>query len=231
MRIEYAGRIGAAQPDSGLRIQDDAYTKSLQRQIADAQKRLQDVSADQDLSLEEKMKKCQEIQQEITNLNQQLRQHQIEQRREQQSEKTSQTNDSTASDRTSEKVHTGLSKAHMQAMISADVSIRQADVQGSVAGRMNGRAGVLESEIRQDAGRGDTKRKEKELSELQGKAQSATNAQMSALFDADRAMKKAQKADDIGDDDDKDEEEKKDQPDADRKEEERISYTPIDVRL
>ena len=35
------------------------------------------------------MKKRQEIQQEITNLNQQLRQHQIEQRKEQQSKKSS----------------------------------------------------------------------------------------------------------------------------------------------
>ena len=47
------------------------YTKSIQRLIADAQQKLQDLSSIEELSLEDKMKKRQEIQQEITNLNQQ----------------------------------------------------------------------------------------------------------------------------------------------------------------
>ncbi len=42
------------------------------------------------------MKKRQEIQQEITNLNQQLRQHQIEQRKEQQSKNSSSMDDMVA---------------------------------------------------------------------------------------------------------------------------------------
>ena len=84
MRINVTDRTGAAQAGTTLRnggMQSDSYTKNIQRQIADAQQKLQDLSSNEELSLEDKMKKRQEIQQEITNLNQQLRQHQMEQRR------------------------------------------------------------------------------------------------------------------------------------------------------
>ena len=79
-------------------------------------------------------------------------------------------------------------------MISADSSIKQAKVQGSMATQMEGRAGVLESEIKQDAGKGNTEKKE-ELADLKAKAQSATAAQMSSLSDANRSMEEASKAD------------------------------------
>ena len=68
---------------------NDSVSKNIQNQIANAQQKLQDLSSNEELSLEDKMKKRQEIQQEITNLNQQLRQHQIEHRKEQQSKKSS----------------------------------------------------------------------------------------------------------------------------------------------
>lgn len=69
----------------GMAQANDSVSKNIQNQIANAQQKLQDLSSNEELSLEDKMKKRQEIQQEITNLNQQLRQHQIEQRKEQQS--------------------------------------------------------------------------------------------------------------------------------------------------
>ena len=107
------------------------------------------------------MKKRQEIQQEITNLNQQLRQHQIEQRKEQQSKKSSMDDMVAGTKNTSAKKGTGLSQAGMRAMISAESSMKQAKVQGSMATQMEGRAGVLESEIKQDAGKGNTEKKVK----------------------------------------------------------------------
>ena len=68
----------------GMAQVNDSVSKNIQNQIANAQQKLQDLSSNEELSLEDKMKKRQEIQQEITNLNQQLRQHQIEHRKEQQ---------------------------------------------------------------------------------------------------------------------------------------------------
>lgn len=54
-----------------MNAQADSVSKRIQEQITDAQKRMQELSADKDMTLEDKMKKRQEIQQEIANLNQQ----------------------------------------------------------------------------------------------------------------------------------------------------------------
>ena len=153
----------------GMAQANDSVSKNIQNQIANAQQKLQDLSSNEELSLEDKMKKRQEIQQEITNLNQQLRQHQIEQRKEQQSKKSSIDDMVAGTKNTSAKKGTGLSQAGMRAMISADSSMKQAKVQGSMATQMEGRAGVLESEIKQDAGKGNTEKKEEELADLQAK--------------------------------------------------------------
>ena len=172
----------------GMAQANDSVSKNIQNQIANAQQKLQDLSSNEELSLEDKMKKRQEIQQEITNLNQQLRQHQIEQRKEQQSKKSSMDDMVAGTKNTSAKKGTGLSQAGMRAMISADSSMKQAKVQGSMATQMEGRAGVLESEIKQDAGKGNTEKKEEELADLQAKAQSATASQMSSLSDANKSV-------------------------------------------
>ena len=120
----------------GMAQANDSVSKNIQNQIANAQQKLQDLSSNEELSLEDKMKKRQEIQQEITNLNQQLRQHQIEQRKEQQSKKSSMDDMVAGTKNTSAKKGTGLSQAGMRAMISADSSMKQAKVQGSMATQM-----------------------------------------------------------------------------------------------
>ena len=212
------GTIGMAQAN-------DSVSKNIQNQIANAQKKLQELSSNEELSIEDKMKKRQEIQQEINNLNQQLRQHQMEQRKEQQSKKSSSMDDMVAGTKnTSAKKGTGLSQASMQAMISADSSMKQAKVQGSMATQMEGKAGVLESEIKMDKGRGaSTEKKEEELADLQAKAQAATAAQVSTLADANKKMEEAAKADQkVSKTEDKDKTEKKtadDKIDEDKKSE------------
>lgn len=195
-----SGVNNSMQAGSPGRItQMDSVSKNIQNQIANAQKKLQELSSNEELSLEDKMKKRQEIQQEINNLNQQLRQHQMEQRKEQQEKKTSMDDMLGGSRKTapkSGKQSAGLSQASMQAMISADSSMKQAQVQGSMATQMEGKAGVLESEIKMDKGRGaSTEKKEEELADLQAKAQATTAAQVSTLADAGKKMEEAAKAD------------------------------------
>lgn len=182
---------------SGMNMQTDAISKNIQKQIANAQKQLQELSSNEEMTPEEKMKKRQEIQQEITDLNQQLRQHQIEIRKEQQSKGTSMDdmlgrNQSEGRTKGGDK-GTGLSQAGMQAMILADSSMKQAQVQGSVATRMEGRARVLKAEIKQDAGR-NTKAKEAELAEVEQKAINASAAQMDTFASTNQAVKEAAKA-------------------------------------
>ena len=178
---------------------NDSFSKNLQSQIANAQKQLQELSANKEMSLEEKMKKRQEIQQQIADLNNQLRQHQIEQRKEQQAKKSSMNDMLGGSTQAAPKAGnqgTGLSQASMKAMISADSAMAQAKVQGSVATKMEGRAGVLEAEIKLDQARGDdVEKKKEELAEVQQKAVQAESAQMSTLADANKELEEAAKAD------------------------------------
>ena len=196
MRINGFSGTNTQTGTMGMTQGNDSVSKNIQNQIANAQQKLQDLSSNEEMPLEDKMKKRQEIQQEINNLNQQLRQHQIEQRNKQQSKNSSSMDDMVAgTSNTSKKKDTGLSQASMQAMISADSSMKQAKVQGSMATQIQGRASVLESEIKQDAGKGNTEKKEEELAELQAKAQSATAAQMSTLADANKSVEEAAKAD------------------------------------
>ena len=134
MRINGFSGTNMQSGTMGMAQGNDSVSKNIQNQIANAKQKLQDLSSNEEMSLEDKMKKRQEIQQEINNLNQQLRQHQIEQRKEQQSKNSSSMDDMVAgTNNTSKKKGTGLSKASMQAMISADSSMKQAKVQGSMA--------------------------------------------------------------------------------------------------
>lgn len=183
---------------SGVQMQTDPVSKNIQTQIANAQKQLQDIAADKEMSAEQKMKKRQEIQQEITSLNQQLRQHQIEQRKEQQSQsKDSSVDDMLGGEQSAGKTAlenqgSGLSQASMKAMMSADSSIKQAQIQGNVATRFEGRAGVLKAEIKQ--GGGNIEAKKAEFEEVEQKAMSATASQMKTLADANQTIEEAVKA-------------------------------------
>lgn len=174
----------------GMNQAMDSYSKNIQNQIANAQKQLQELSSNEEMTLEEKMKKRQEIQQQISDLNMQLRQHQIEQRKEQQSKGASM-DDMLGGNRTAAKSGnkgSGLLQASMQAMISADSSMKQAKVQGSVATQMQGRANVLKAEIKQS---GSTEAKEAELADLEQKAVNATASQMNTLAEANKAVSEA----------------------------------------
>ncbi len=195
MQIESVGSMGVG---TQMPVQQgtDATSRNIQNQIQMKQQELQKLSENDEMSLEEKMKKRQEIQKEIFELNNQLRQHQIEQRRQQQQSKDTSMDDMLGGKREDaspgEGQAAGFSQTGMKAMISADASMEQAQVQGSVAARMEGKAKVLKSEIEQDKNSGtSTEHKEAEMADLLGKAQNATVAQMGTLRDAVAIMEAA----------------------------------------
>lgn len=189
-----AGQIGMGQAK-------DAVSKNIQRQIAQVQKQLQELSSNEEMSMEDKMKRRQEMQKQIADLNNQLRTHEMELRKEKQQTKGSSMDDLLGGSNQNRSAKTGdggkgLSQASMKAVISADSAIGQADVQGSVAKKMEGRAGVLETEIKLDAARGgDTAAKEEQLAKTQQKALSAAASQMSTLGQAREEIQEAAKAD------------------------------------
>ena len=194
MRISMNGTNAQAGIQAGKinkPMEMDSFSKSIQNQIFNAQKQLQELSENKDMSMEEKMKRRQEIQQQITELNNQLRQHQIEQRKEKQEQaaKSAEKKESVKN----ENKGAGLSQASMTAIISADAALSQAKVHGSVATRMEGRAGVLEAEIKQ--GGGNVEAKKEELAKVQQKAVAAGTSQTDTLASVSKDIKEAAKED------------------------------------
>ncbi|AFA50064.1 hypothetical protein Awo_c33360 [Acetobacterium woodii DSM 1030] len=186
---------------AGVSVGTDAQTKNIQKQIENAQKQLQELAENDQLSAEDKMKKRQEINQQISDLNQQLRQHQIDLRKEKLQSTASSTDDHQSSqakiNSSPQNVKgTGLSQAGMMAVISGDAVMKQAQVQERVVTNMNGRVGVLESEIKLNKSRGaSTKSQEAELADTQKNIKKATSSQIEALADANDKKPEADKAD------------------------------------
>ena len=180
-----------------IQMGDDSYSKQIQSQILNIQSQMQKLGENKDMSSEEKMKKRQDMQQQIMELQNQLRQHQIEQRRENQQKASSSINDMLGGGRNEgTQVDNGLSTSSMAAIISADASINQVKAQGSAKAKLEGRAGVLKAEIKQDSSRGkSSEKKEKELATVEAKTQAVSSNQMGILSNVSKQLKETQKTD------------------------------------
>lgn len=261
MNINGIGSTGASQNTAGIMTgkngQMDAESKNLQQQIEKLQNDLKEISSNQEMPADTKMKKRQEIQKQISELQIQLRQHQIDVQREAREKKSEKSSfDDLMGTKKPESQNdnpgTGMSTGSMTAMISADVSLKQATVQGSTAQKMENRANVLETEIALDSGRGGSSNvelKEAELADARKTAQKATSDQLASLAQTQEELKNASEKDHASDrteDGKKDEEnvpgEEKDggkpnetvsdTPDAETVETQvSYGYHPVDVRL
>ncbi len=185
-----AGQAKAAQAA-------DSVSKNIRNQITALQNQMQELSANKEMGVEEKMKKRQELKQQIMELQNQLRQHEIEKRQEAKQESNVSMEDMLGGGRQEEAaeeegVSVSFSDAGMQAMISAGSALGQAKVQGSVAKSLKGRAGILKTEIEQDASRGSSaEKKREELAAIEQRAMQASASQASSLNSAVHEMKEA----------------------------------------
>lgn len=186
------GGTQAGQP--GAVRATDSVSKNIQRQIAETQKRLQELSSNDDLSMEEKMKKRQELQKQIYDLQNQLRQHEIQVRRESQQARNNSMEDMLGGKREEkqQKDTVGISEAGMRAMVSADSSMEQAQAQGKVATQIKGKARVLSGEMKLDRPE-IAEEKQEELEDLEGRARNAQAAQSTSLGKALREMEAVSK--------------------------------------
>ena len=220
----------------------DTVSKSLQSQIASAQKQLQELSSNDRMSVEEKRKKRQELQKQIADWNNQLRQHQIEERKKKQQEQEQKkaNTDTRQKQNITQGAGNGLSGESMQAMIGADVSVKQAKIQSSTTGRMEGKARVLETEAK-NSSEVVAERKQEEAGDLQAKVQTAVQAQMDTLAEAEDSLAKAADQNKAGTENKTDKEDKTDKTDTGREAQagqesseaqgESNPYTPVDVRI
>lgn len=153
----------------------DSTTKNLQSQIANAQKQMQELSTNKEMSPEAKMEKRKEIQEQINELQNQLRQHQLEQRKENLQKSSSSMEDMLGGSRQNSQPSaggTGMSGGSMQAILSADSAMSQVKAQGSARAQVKGEAKVLKAEIKQDGARGaNVEKKQEQLDEIEARAQ------------------------------------------------------------
>lgn len=172
----------------------DSLEKGIQHQIGNVQKQLQELSSNKEMSIEEKMKKRQELQEQINDLNKQLRQHQIDQRREMQKTKSPSKEASNHKMESSKKA--GFSQASMTAMISADSAINQAKNLEGIVTQMEGRKNTLATEIKLDAQRGrDVEAKQGELEDLENCIMKVEASQITTMNKANKDMSEAAKTD------------------------------------
>lgn len=196
MKVNGVSSPGTASGQVGIPQGTDEVSRNIQRQIANVQKEIQELSTDKNLTMEEKMKKRQELQQKLTELNQQLQQHQIDLRRERQQAQKSAAENSQSGKRQAdtEETDAGLSKFSMKALISADSSMKQAHVYESVATELKGAARTLRSDISLDEKRGvDVSKKKSQLAKLEERAEKAVSSQADTLEGANETLREARK--------------------------------------
>lgn len=233
MNISGVNGSGSPVLQAGAGQAEDAQSRNIRKQIEEAQKKLQEVSANGELSSEDKMKKRQEIQKQISDLRMQLRQHQTELKKQQREEKRAAENNSDSEGKAGEQ-NAGLSTAGIKAVISSETSMKQAKVQNGVVAKMEGKAGVLEAEIKQDSRNGgDTSAKEAELAETKNRAKEAEASGMKSLKEANRKVREEAGMGEADPETEK-EEERAEQIEKDRTGEDKTSGEPgkyVDVRL
>lgn len=185
----------SGKSDADRQTQTDSKSREFQNQIANARSRLKDLTVDKELGEEEKKKKRKEIQQHISELNNQLRQHRIQMQREER-EKKAETEMSEEQRENGVKEDAQKTPADaqnaMRTALSVNSSLGHANMQGNMALEMEGRVRILQNEIKQDIRYGkDTAQKQKELENLEKKAVRVKGAKMSYLARASREMKQA----------------------------------------
>lgn len=192
MKIEGITNRTMPPQQDGTAQATDEISKNIQNQIVEKQQELQKLSDDQIMDAKEKMKRRQEIAQEIASLNNQLRQHQAELRREQRQKQIAEENSPVQEE---EKLpDAGFGKAGMKAMISADTAVQQVQEQQQTAAGMERRAAVLEAEIRQDVGRGGSaESKKKEVQDIRRRVENISASQGETLKSAQTEIQDARK--------------------------------------
>ena len=89
-----------------------------------------------------------------------------------------------------------ISNVMTRSLLSASSAMKQVRAQEGIKKQMEGKAGVLKAEIKQDSGRGgDTAKKEEELAVMEKKATDIGNMQMNQLSEMNKNMNEASKAD------------------------------------
>lgn len=204
MRVTNGTGISAAnycQIQNSNSTNQDSQLKSIRKQIENVQQQLQNLSNNEEMPMEEKMNKRKELQQQLQDLNKLMSQRKIEILREKREKSTAKAkSQEPAQGNTDRQEFSAMGTATMQGIISADASMKQVETVQSVKISMGGKAGVLESEIKMDKGRGgSTEKKEAELADLNDRINTASADMMVQISDINTALEKSREENDAKD--------------------------------
>lgn len=176
---------------------DDPVIKNAQSQIDELRKQLQQLAENEEIDPKTKTEKKQQIQQQISDLNAQIRQRQAEIRKEKQASKENpQRTAAEAKTKEENEKASGFSAASTSALISASNSLDVADSLSSLHSKLKGRARELTSEIETDKTRGaDITAKQSELDKVNKGVKNTAIAHAQVLDEADDALKNAAESD------------------------------------
>lgn len=177
--------------NSNNNVSDDESLKSIQKQIENVQKKLQDLSNNDKMSDEEKASMRKELQQELQDLNRQAAQKRMEIQQEK-SENVAASNNQNISTLGNEKTSAAIKMDSMKGIISADISIKRTDRLNSAKTSMEGNADILNGQIKTDSERGrSTDIKETELSDLKEKINGTTSDMMDKISTINKKIEKS----------------------------------------
>lgn len=157
---------GAKMPEMKPLRQNNPEESALQKQIETKQKELEALSENKEMDPKEKLKKKQEIEAELSELNTQLQQKRSDRLQGKEREEAAPEHGGAKAPR-----RDGFSGTDMNALLSADASMKQASVQDAAAGKLIGKANVLRIEAKLDGARGaSAEEKLKQAAELESRA-------------------------------------------------------------
>lgn len=198
LNVSAMGNMSGGQMTDIQKI--DSVSRNIENKIFDMQRKMQQLSSEEDIPEEEKMRERQELQQEIARLNAKLRQQQAEADREKRQEELAKETQAEveAGNRGVEYTRSTDNKSastDAEEMISAEHSARQISDRGRVVAKIEGGIVVLKGEIKQDEIRGEAAEgKKAELAKQEKRAQRAQSPHITVLDETRESMKKAAQA-------------------------------------
>lgn len=198
MRIDKVETMGSAAGGQMTNVQPvDSVSKGIENEIFNVQRQMRALSSKEDISVEERMKKRQEYQQEISRLNAELRQRKEEALKERQKETLSETKQTENGEKRTAKKSDFSEQAltDNRAFFAANSYMEQAKSEDGVIARIEGGIAVLKGEINLDKIRGmNVEPKQEELAAQRKRVQKASASQSSILGKARKTMQAAEQA-------------------------------------
>jgi len=228
MQIGSVNQADESTKSSGVRKNlQDPRIKSIQEQINNVRKQLNELSANENLTVEQKRERRKQLNEQIKNLTERLTQTQMQIQQEnmkkasQKSEEKSKNNPLSKTDTKAE----SQTAKFTEDFVMLDLSMNQMKAMNSIKVNMKGQAKVLESEIKMDRDKGvNTEYKEKELADIKNgitNMEKEIGEKSGEIINSSKSSEK----------DEPNPSEKDDEAETKKEKEEQKNYSPIDIKL